>query len=253
MKLNNSIAVITGGASGLGWATARRFAENGARIAILDMKADEEKIRENLPPDTLFIQTDISDQEQVEYALNTVVETMGKIDILVCAASVSAAMKTANKKRPHDMDVFQKVVNVNLVGTFGVASKSAFRMMRNEGNEDGERGVIILTSSTAAYEGQIGTVAYSATKSALTGMTLVMARDLASSGIRVVSVAPGVFDTPFLASLSEEQKVGLGNSVPFPSRLGKADEFAQIVQQIAENPMLNGSTIRLDGALRMQP
>ncbi|MFP3153272.1 SDR family NAD(P)-dependent oxidoreductase [Lachnospiraceae bacterium ZAX-1] len=252
MVIEKAIAAITGGASGLGWATATYLASQGAQIAILDMKADEEKIAKELP-DALFVKCDISNSQQVEAAIAAVVKKWGKIDILVSAASISVAMKTANKKRPHDMDAFKKLVEVNLVGTFDVMSKTAFTMIGNTPNEDGERGIIIMTASTAAYEGQIGTVAYSATKAAIAGMTLVAARDLASQGIRVMSIAPGVFNTPFLASLNEEQKDVLGKSVPFPNRLGKPEEFAMLVGQIIKNSMLNGSTIRLDGALRMQP
>lgn len=253
MEVQNSVAVVTGGASGLGWVSAKRLSRLGAKIAILDIEADARQIAHELSDNALFVKTDISKPAEVEKALDAVIEKFGKIDVLLCTAAIAVGMKTANKKEPHSIDAFKKVMDVNLIGTFDVLSKTAYKMASNASNMDGEKGVIITTSSTAAYEGQIGTVAYSASKAAIAGMTLVVARDLASLGIRAMSIAPGVFDTPFLNVLSEEQKQALGQTIPFPKRLGNPEEFAMLVEQIIINPMLNGETVRIDGALRMQP
>lgn len=255
MELKGKTVIVTGGASGLGEATVRRFVKGGANAIIIDL--DEKKgqaLVAELGSQTAFIKTNVGVTEDVQAAINFAIEKFGKIDVLVnCAAIAGAAKTTDMKKGPHDLNLFKKIVEVNLIGCFDVIRTAATAMLQNEPNAEGERGVIINTASVAAFDGQIGQVAYSATKGAMVGMTLPIARDLSSVGIRALTIAPGIFLTPMLQGLPENVREALGKMVPFPSRLGKPDEFAMLVQQIVENPMLNGETIRLDGAIRMQP
>ncbi|GIW42324.1 MAG: 3-hydroxyacyl-CoA dehydrogenase [Candidatus Binatia bacterium] len=251
MRLENSVAVVTGGASGLGEATVRLLVRRGAKVAILDRQ--EPGFLEALGELGLFFRTDVTEEAGVREALARTAERFGPLRVLVNCAGVGAAMRTVTKEGPMPLDLFRKVVEVNLVGTFNVLRLAAAEMAKNQPEEDGERGVIVNTASIAAFDGQIGQVAYAASKAGVVGLTLPVARDLASLGIRCVTVAPGTFDTPMLALLPREARDHLAAQIPFPRRLGRPEEFASLVCHIVENPMLNGETIRLDGALRMPP
>ncbi len=252
MKVSQAAAVITGGASGLGRAVAERIIAQGGKAVVLDL---QEAAGESVAKDigALFFKCDVSSESQVVAAMAAARQAMNGINVLVNCAGVIGVGKLLGKDGPMSGEYFEKVVRVNLVGTF-LCDKAAAAIMRdNVPNADGERGVLIHTASVAAFEGQIGQVAYSATKAGIAGMTLPIARELATFGIRCVAIAPGIFMTPMLASLSKEVQDSLGLQVPFPPRLGRPDEFAQLVQSIVEIPTLNGETIRLDGAIRMQP
>lgn len=254
MKTENSVAVVSGGASGLGEATVRKVVSNGGKAIILDLAEEKgAKLAAELGNCVRFIKTDVTSESSVQAALDQAVEMFGKIDVLVNCAGIGLAEKTLGKRGLHDLASFSKVIQVNLIGTFNVIRLAAEKMAKNEPNENNERGVIISTASVAAYEGQIGQVAYSASKGGIVGMTLPIARDLSTLGIRVMTIAPGLFETPLFASLPDEAKQALGEMTPFPSRLGYPAEYAQLAQSIIGNPMLNGETIRLDGAIRMQP
>lgn len=255
MESNQVLAVITGGASGLGEAATRNIVSKGGRVTILDLQEDKgNHLVEELGENVTFVKTDVTDEERVQSALEHAVRTFGKINVLVNCAGIGIAEKTYSKKSGvHDLASFNKVIQVNLVGTFNTIRLAAEKMSENEPNEIGERGVIINTASVSAFEGQMGQVAYNASKGGIVGMTLPIARDLASFGIRVLTIAPGLFATPLFASTSEKVRKALGAMVPFPSRLGDPKEYAHLVQSVIENPMLNGETIRLDGAIRMQP
>jgi 3-hydroxyacyl-CoA dehydrogenase / 3-hydroxy-2-methylbutyryl-CoA dehydrogenase len=254
MKIENKTAIITGGASGLGEASARRLAGLGANVVVLDLNEDRgQALANELGGKAAFFKTDICSTSDIEQALDFAKEKFGKIDIVINCAGVSSGMKTASKKGPHDLDYFRKVININLVGVFDVMRQSAYQMLQNDLNDEGGRGVMINTASVAAFDGQIGQVAYSASKAALTGMTLPVARDLSGDGIRMCTIAPGLFSTPMMQALPEQVRIDLAKTVPFPPKLGDPDEFAMLAQQIVENPMLNGETIRLDGAIRMSP
>lgn len=255
MELNQVSAVVTGGASGLGEATVRNIVSKGGKVTILDLQEDKgNNLAEELGENVTFIKTDVTDEENVQSALEHAVHSFGKINVLVNCAGIGIAEKTYSKKTGvHKLASFNKVIQVNLVGTFNSIRLAAEKMSTNEPNENGERGVIISTASIAAFEGQIGQVAYSASKGGIVGMTLPITRDLAPLGIRVITIAPGLFETPLFASASEKVRNTLGAMVPFPSRLGYPKEYGHLVQSIIENPMLNGETIRLDGAIRMQP
>jgi NAD(P)-dependent dehydrogenase (short-subunit alcohol dehydrogenase family) len=247
--------VVTGGGSGLGEATARLLAERGARVAILDLgRSRGAEVAVEIGDDALFCECDVSEEEQVTAALDTAVGAFGGIRAVVNCAGIGSAARTVGKEgEPFPLAAFRKTLEVNLVGTFNVIRLAAARMLRNEPSEDGERGAIVNTASVAAFEGQIGQAAYSASKGGVVGMTLPIARDLSRHGIRCCTIAPGLFNTPLLALLPEEARESLGRQVPFPPRLGEPPEFAALACHIIENPMLNGETIRLDGAIRMQP
>jgi 3-hydroxyacyl-CoA dehydrogenase / 3-hydroxy-2-methylbutyryl-CoA dehydrogenase len=248
MRIEGAGALVVGGASGLGAATARRLAAGGADVTIADLNAEKgEALAAELG--ARFVRCDVTDAEQVEAA----VAAAGGLRVSVCCAGVGWAEKTAGRRGPHSFEPFRTVIDVNLVGTFNVLRFAAAAMLGNEPDGEGERGVCINTASIAAYDGQIGQLAYSASKGGIVGMTLPAARDLAQSGIRVVTIAPGLFDTPLLAGLPEEARVALGEQVPHPHRLGRPDEYGALAAHIVENPMLNGEVIRLDGALRMPP
>ncbi|MDC0042689.1 3-hydroxyacyl-CoA dehydrogenase [Paracoccaceae bacterium] len=254
MEINEKIsAIVTGGASGLGEATARMLSSVGANVAIFDL--DENKglaVSEKINSD--FYKVDVTDTNSVNQAVSSFLKQNEGIQIVVNCAGIGPAAKTVSRGEPHSSELFAKVININLIGSFNVASICAAEMVKNrEYSEDGFRGVIVNTASVAAYDGQIGQVAYSASKGGIVGMTLPMARDLSDKGIRVCSIAPGLFLTPLLESLPKEVQESLGKQVPFPSRLGKPTEFAKLVVQIIENDMLNGEVIRLDGAIRMAP
>ncbi|GAB2515422.1 3-hydroxyacyl-CoA dehydrogenase [Spirosoma aerophilum] len=258
MQLTNATALVTGGASGLGEATTRTLAANGANVVILDLNdARGQALAEELGPSVRFQKTNVTDETDVQMAINLAINTFGGLHINVNCAGVAEARKTLGKVDgvygAHALSAFQKVISINLIGTFNVIRLAALAMEQNTPNEEGERGVIINTASVAAYDGQMGQAAYSASKGGIVGMTLPIARDLARSGIRVMTIAPGLFETPLLASLPEEARLSLGQQVPFPSRLGRPSEYGLLVKSIVENPMLNGEVIRLDGAIRMGP
>mgnify|MGYP002633569045 CR=1 FL=1 len=254
MKLDNSIAaVVTGAASGLGAAVAVNLAEHGVRVAVLDM--DEERgAAQAAAIDGLYVRCDVGDSKSVASALKIAREALGQEQICVNCAGIAAAETTVYKGLPHDPDLFAKIVRVNLIGTFNMASQSAAGMTATDRlAADGERGVIVNTASIAAFDGQIGHIAYSASKAGVAGMTLPMARDLARVGIRVLTIAPGIFETPMATQLLDDAQQAALAQVPFPSRFGKPVEFAALVTHCVENTMLNGETIRIDGAYRMPP
>jgi 3-hydroxyacyl-CoA dehydrogenase / 3-hydroxy-2-methylbutyryl-CoA dehydrogenase len=254
MRIEGSGALVAGGASGLGAATARRLHAGGASVVIADLNSElGEALASELGDRAAFVEADVADERAVTSAVEAAAEASGGLRISVCCAGIGWAQRTTGKRGPHDLDLFSNVVKVNLTGTFNVLRLAATAMNHNDPDEGGERGVCVNTSSDAAFEGQIGQVAYAASKGGIVGMTLPAARDLASRGIRVMTIAPGLFDTPLLGALPEEQRGELGRQAPFPPRLGTPQEYAQLVQQIVENPMLNGATLRLDGALRMPP
>lgn len=245
-------AIVTGGASGLGEATARMLADAGCPVAILDM----DEARGNAVAEAIggaFVAADVSDAESVAEALATARAAHGQERVCVCCAGIAPGAKTVGKEGAHDAALFEKTIRINLLGVFNVASQSAAGMVGAEPLETGERGVLVNTASIAAYEGQIGQVAYAASKGGVAALTLPMARDLARNGVRVMGIAPGLFLTPLLQGLPQEVQDSLGKTVPYPDRLGDPAEFASLVRSIAENPMLNGEVIRLDGALRMAP
>ncbi|MDX6661194.1 MAG: hypothetical protein QOJ55_2016 [Solirubrobacteraceae bacterium] len=254
MQVEGSSTIVFGGASGLGEASARRLHEHGARVTIADL--NEEKggaLADELGDEASYVRTDVTQADEVEAAVAAAAEAEGGLRINVCCAGVGWAEKRAGPRGPHQLQPFETVISINLIGTFNALRFAAVAMLGNDPNAEGERGVCVNTASAAAYDGQIGQLAYAASKGGIVGMTLPAARDLSSSGIRVVTIAPGLFNTPLFALLPQEQRDALGATVPFPNRLGEPPEFAQLVQSIVENPMLNGEVIRLDGALRMAP
>ena len=254
MEIKGRVGFITGGASGLGAATAETLHTNGAKVMIADLNAGAgNALVQKLGDGAEFVEMDVTNTEQVQAGIQKTIDSFGNIHILVNCAGTSFPMKTVGKDGPHDLNIFKKIVEINLFGTFDALRLAAFHMQNNEPNEDMERGVIINTASVAAFDGQIGQACYSASKAGIVGMTLPIARDLSRSGIRVCTIAPGLFDTPLLAALPEEARVSLGQQTPFPPRLGKPEEYAKMAKAIIENPMLNGETIRLDGAIRMSP
>jgi NAD(P)-dependent dehydrogenase (short-subunit alcohol dehydrogenase family) len=252
MKINGAVALVTGGASGLGEATTRRLVDGGAKVTILDRpQSDGERVAHEI--DGLFCAADVTSAAEVEQAVERTVKHFGGLQIVVNCAGVGTAARTITKQGPMPLELFKKTVEINLIGTFNVIRLAAARLAEGHPNGEGERGVIVNTASVAAFEGQIGQAAYSASKGGVVAMTLPIARDLASLGVRCVTIAPGTFDTPMLAQLPEEARASLAKDVPFPRRLGRPAEFAALVAHIVENPMLNGETIRLDGAIRMPP
>lgn len=258
MDFNNKTALVTGGASGLGEATVRKLAASGCNVWIADIQQEKgEQLAKELGSKAGFRMTDVTSVQDVQAAIDDACRTFGALHIAVSCAGIVAGSKTIGKAGgvygPHSLDLFSKVIDINLIGTFNVMRLAAFAMQSNAPDQEGERGIIINTSSVAAFEGQIGQVAYAASKGAIASMTLPAARDLAPLGIRVMSIAPGLFETPLLQNLPEEVKLSLGQQVPFPSRLGRPDEYAGLVAAIIGNPMLNGEVIRLDGAIRMAP
>lgn len=254
MNISGATLLVTGGASGMGEATVRRFVGLGARAVILDLAVGKgEKLAAELGDAALFVPTNVSDEAAVQRAVDEAVSRFGKLDVVVNCAGIAPPAKTIGKDGPHALELFRNVIDVNLVGTFNVIRLAAWAMSKNSPNAEGERGVIINTASVAAYDGQMGQAAYAASKSGIVGMTLPIARDLARHGIRVVTIAPGLFHTPLFEGLPAEAVASLGQQVPFPPRLGRPAEYAHLAQAIVENAMLNGETIRLDGAIRMAP
>jgi NAD(P)-dependent dehydrogenase (short-subunit alcohol dehydrogenase family) len=254
MRFEGSGAFVAGGASGLGAATARRLHEAGAAVLICDLNAETgEALAAELGEGARFVAANVADPDAAAAAVAAAAEADGGLRISVCCAGIGWAQRIASASGPHDLDAFSNVVAVNLIGTFNVLRLAAAAMAGNEPDGGGERGVCINTASIAAFDGQIGQVAYAASKGGIVGLTLPAARDLASRGIRVVTIAPGTFDTPLLDALPEAAREELARQIPFPSRLGEPEEFAALAAHVVTNPMLNGETIRLDGALRMPP
>ena len=252
MEVEQAGALVAGGASGLGEATARALVAAGANVTIADLNAEKgAALADELGAS--FVATDVTDEAAVSAAVERAAAAEGGLRVSVCCAGIGWAERVSHKNGPHNLEFFSNVVKVNLIGTFNVLRLAATAMSENEPDAGGERGVCVNTASIAAYDGQIGQVAYAASKGGVVGLTLPAARDLASRGIRVMTIAPGLFDTPLLAALPEEAREALGAGVPFPARLGRPAEYAELVGQIVANPMLNGETIRLDGALRMPP
>jgi len=254
MQIQDTKAIITGGASGLGQAVAEDIVAAGGRVALLDVNAAAgNALVARLGGGATFIETDVTSEAAVNAAVAAASQAMGGINVAVNCAGVGWPKRMVGKDGPMPGDFFRKVIEINLVGTLLVCKAAAAEMQRNPPNADGERGAIVMTASVAAFDGQIGQVAYAASKGGVVGMTLPMARELAAFGIRVVTVAPGLFLTPMMAALPVEAQESLGKQVPFPPRLGRPAEYASFVRQIVANPMLNGETIRLDGAIRMAP
>lgn len=246
MHITDTVAIVTGGASGLGLATTRALTAAGAHVVILDLVAPAEPLE-----GTTFVTADVTSEPDVAAAVITAME-LGTLRILVNCAGIAPANRVVGRDGPVALELFERAIRINLIGTFNVLRLVAAAMQRNE-PVDGERGVIVNTASVAAFDGQIGQAAYSASKGAITAMTLPIAREFAASLIRVMTIAPGVFETPMMAAMSEETKLSLGSQVPHPARLGRPDEYAALARHIVENPYLNGETIRLDGAIRMTP
>lgn len=254
MQIKDCRAIVTGGASGLGEATTRNIAANGGKVVIFDQSEERgTQLQTELGDAVLFLKVDVTKEEDIQEAVNNAVEFMGSVNTVVNCAGIGIAEKVLGRNGVHNLSLFARVINVNLVGTFNVIRLAAEKMITNEVNDEHERGVIVNTASVAAFEGQIGQAAYSASKGGVVGMTLPIARELARYGIRVMAIAPGLFHTPMFDTLPQEARDSLGKMTPFPTRLGYPSEYAKLVQSIIENPMLNGETIRLDGAIRMQP
>lgn len=253
MKIKGSTFLVTGGSSGLGAATAQRLSDNGANIVILDINEELGGAMAHSMPHAIFCKTDVSSEEDVQNAVDRAVEEFGGVHGAINCAGIAIARKILSSRGNHSLAEFEKVLRINLLGSFNVMRLAADQMAKQAADDKGERGVIINTASVAAYDGQIGQAAYSASKGGIVGMTLPAARELARSGVRVMTIAPGIFKTPMMAGLPEEAQKSLGDQVPFPSRLGNPDEYAALAQHIIENQMLNGEVIRLDGAIRMAP
>ena len=254
MDLSKAKAVVTGGASGLGLASAQRIIDAGGQVVLLDINDDQgEAMAAELGDRAAYVNTDVSDEASVKAAIGKANEIMGGITLAINCAGIATAGRALGREGPWPTEMFNKVIQVNLVGTFNVTKEAAAFMSQNDPSEEGERGVIISTASIAAFEGQIGQAAYSASKGGVVGMMLPLAREFAQFGIRVNTIAPGVFLTPMVAGMPEEVQESLGKQVPFPPRLGRPEEYANAVAFIYETAMVNGETIRVDGAIRMQP
>ncbi len=252
MDVQSKTILVSGGASGLGAACVRLLTQAGAKAVIVDLNNEMgNALAQELGGSAVFVKANVIDEAEVQAAVNTAVEKFGGLHVAINCAGIGVAEKVVGKELPHSLTSFTRVINVNLIGTFNVIRLAAFAMAKNETTEAGERGVIINTASVAAFDGQIGQAAYSASKGGIVGMTLPIARELARSGIRVMTIAPGLFDTPLLAGLPEPARISLGQQVPFPPRLGRPSEYAALAKHIIENEMLNGEVIRLDGSIRM--
>lgn len=254
MQLLDHTFLVTGGSSGLGAGTAAFLIEGGASVVLADVnETDGQQQADRLGNRALFVSTDVTDADAVQRAIDTATDRFGGLHGVINCAGIVIGRKTLGRKGPHDLESFTRLVQVNLIGTFNVIRLAAAVLAENAPNDEGERGVIVNTASIAAFDGQVGQVAYAASKGGVVSMTLPIARDLARHGIRVMTVAPGIFETPMMAGMPDDVRASLEEQVPFPSRLGRPAEFAQLVRQILENPMLNGEVIRLDGAIRMGP
>jgi NAD(P)-dependent dehydrogenase (short-subunit alcohol dehydrogenase family) len=253
MKFQDNVFVVTGGASGLGGATAAMIVAQGGKVILADVNADAGKAHAaSLGKAAQFLKCDVTQEADGKAVIDAALAA-GQLRGLVNCAGIAIGQKTVGRDGPHPLDAFQRVIMINLVGTFNMIRLAATAMSRQDALPSGERGVIVNTASVAAYDGQVGQAAYSASKGGVVGMTLPIARDLSRDGIRVLTIAPGIFETPMLMNMSQEVRDSLGKQVPFPSRLGKPEEYANLVKAIMENEMLNGETIRLDGAIRMAP
>jgi NAD(P)-dependent dehydrogenase (short-subunit alcohol dehydrogenase family) len=254
MQIKDKVFLITGGVSGLGAATAQMVIAQGGKVVLADLNAEAGAgLVQALGANARFVQTDVTDEAQAQAAVLSAVQAFGGLQGLVCCAGVAPGEKVLGKEGPHRLTSFARTVTINLVGTFNMIRLAAEVMSQGTPNADKERGVIVCTASVAAFDGQIGQAAYAASKAGVVGMTLPIARELARHGIRVMTIAPGIFETPMLKGLPQAAQDSLGQQVPFPSRLGRPDEYAQLVRSIVENAMLNGEVIRLDGAIRMAP
>ncbi|MCG6873691.1 MAG: 3-hydroxyacyl-CoA dehydrogenase [Betaproteobacteria bacterium] len=254
MQIKGSTFIVTGGASGLGGGTARMLAANGANVVIADLQADKgEALAKEFGKSARFVKCDVTSEADGKAAVDTALKEFGGLQGLVNCAGIAIGEKTIGKEGPHSLASFTKTINVNLIGTFNMIRLAAVAMAKQTPQQSGERGVIICTASVAAFDGQIGQAAYSASKGGIVGMTLPIARDLSRDGIRVLTIAPGIFETPMLHGLPKEIQDSLGKQVPFPSRLGRADEYAALAKAMIEIEMLNGEVVRLDGAIRMAP
>lgn len=254
MQIRNHVFLVTGGASGLGAATARLLAAEGGSVVLADLdRAAGEVLAAELGSSARFAPTDVTSESAAQAAIDLALESFGHLHGLVNCAGIAPSEKVIGREGPHRLESFAKTININLVGTFNMIRLAAAAIAKEEPGEDSERGVIVNTASIAAFDGQIGQAAYAASKGGVAALTLPIARELARSGIRVVTIAPGIFETPMMAAFPQEVQEALARSVPFPQRLGRPAEFAALVRHIVENPMLNGETIRLDGALRMPP
>ena len=254
MELANKGVLVSGGASGLGAACVRLLSQCGAKVVIADMNSETgNALAKELGDSALFVQTNVVEEGSVQAAVQAAVNSLGGLHVVINCAGIGAAERVVGKNGPASLPTFTKVIQVNLIGTFNVIRLAVVAMAENSPDEGGERGVIINTASVAAFDGQIGQAAYSASKGGIVSMTLPIARELARYGIRVMAIAPGIFDTPMLAGLPEPARLSLGQQVPFPPRLGRPDEYAALAKHIIENEMLNGEVIRLDGGIRMQP
>jgi len=254
MDLRNKSVLVSGGASGLGAACVRLLTQAGAKATILDLNGEAgAALIKEVGTAARYVQANVTQEEDIQVAIKEAVDQFGALHIAINCAGIGTAEKTLGKRGPASLEAFTRVISINLIGTFNVIRLAAAAMAENAPNEEGERGVIINTASVAAFDGQIGQAAYSASKGGIVGMTLPIARDLASYGIRVMTIAPGIFDTPLLGGLPEAARISLGQQVPFPSRLGRPDEYAALAKHIIENAMLNGEVIRLDGGIRMAP
>ncbi len=253
MQISNHVFIVTGGASGLGGAASRMLATQGGKVIIADVQADRgEALARELGANARYVRCDVSSEADGRAAVDAAL-ALGTLRGLVNCAGIAIGEKVVGKEGPHALASFARVININLIGTFNMIRLAAEAMSKQEPTAEGERGVLVNTASVAAFDGQIGQAAYSASKGGVVGMTLPIARDLSRSGIRCVTIAPGLFATPMLLGMPQDVQDSLGKQVPFPSRLGKPDEYAALVRHIVENVMLNGETIRLDGAIRMQP
>ena len=253
MKFEGNVFVVTGGASGLGGATAAMIVAQGGKVILADVNADAGNAHAaSLGDAAKFLKCDVTQEADGKAVIDAALAA-GQLRGLVNCAGIAIGQKTVGRDGPHPLDAFQRVIMINLVGTFNMIRLAATAMARQDALPNGERGVIVNTASVAAYDGQVGQAAYSASKGGVVGMTLPIARDLSRDGIRVMTIAPGIFETPMLMTMSQEVRDSLGKQVPFPSRLGKPEEYANLVRSIMENEMLNGETIRLDGAIRMAP
>jgi NAD(P)-dependent dehydrogenase (short-subunit alcohol dehydrogenase family) len=254
MQLTNKGVLVTGGASGLGAACVRLLQQAGAKVVIADFNSETgTALVKELGEGALFVKTDVVNEGDMQAAVQAVVEKFGGLHVLINCAGIVAAERVLGKVGPSSLASFTRVIQVNLIGTYNAIRLAAAALAKNEPNEGGERGVIVNTASVAAFDGQIGQAAYSASKGGIVSMTLPIARELARFGIRVMTIAPGIFDTPMLAGLPEPARISLGQQVPFPPRLGRPSEYAALAKHIIENEMLNGEVIRLDGGIRMQP
>jgi len=253
MKIRDTVFLVTGGGSGLGAATAQMLCAEGARVVLADVNPAGEQLARQLGAGARFVKADVTEEASMQSAVDLCVSAFGAIHGLVNCAGVAPGERVVGRSGPHALASFERAVKINLVGTFNAIRLAAAKMSVQPAFPNGERGVIVNTSSVASFEGQIGQAAYSASKAGVNGMTLPIARELAKFGIRVVTIAPGIFDTPMLQGMSEEVRASLGQQVPFPPRLGRPDEYAALVRAIVENEVLNGEVIRLDGAIRMAP